>query len=162
MASELHCPTARLDLANRSSELPRLAAWIEEQERALALPGSLAMNINLVLEEWVVNIISYAYADAAAHTIAVRLWRQPGRLCLEIEDDGRPFDPTVQASPDTDAPLDQRKIGGLGIHFIRQTMDVMSYHRRDNHNVLTLMKVLPDADSSPQPAADSDAPSHPV
>jgi anti-sigma regulatory factor (Ser/Thr protein kinase) len=92
----------------------------------------------------------------------VRLWRRPGRLCLEIEDDGRPFDPTVHAPPDTNAPLDQRKIGGLGIHFIRQTMDVMSYQRRDNHNVLTLVKVLSDADSSPQPAADSDAPSHPV
>jgi len=145
MASEPHCPTARLELANRSAELPRLTAWIVEQERALALPAALAMNINLALEEWVVNIISYAYADAAAHTIVVRLWRQPGRLCLEIEDEGRPFDPTVQAPPDTNAPLDQRKIGGLGIHFIRRTMDAMSYQRRDNHNVLTLVKVLADA-----------------
>jgi anti-sigma regulatory factor (Ser/Thr protein kinase) len=113
MASELHRPATRLELANRSDELPRLAAWIEEQARALALPITLASNVNLVLEEWVVNIISYAYADEAAHTIAVQLWCEPERLCLEIGDDGRPFDPTVQALPDTSAPLDQRKIGGL-------------------------------------------------
>jgi anti-sigma regulatory factor (Ser/Thr protein kinase) len=154
MPSELHCPTARLDLANRSAELPRLAAWIEAQARVLALPATVAHDVNLALEEWVVNIISYAYADTAAHTIAVTLWRQPGRLCLEIDDDGRPFDPTVHPPPDTNAPLDQRKIGGLGIHFIRQTMEAMSYHRRDNHNVLTLSKLLP--------ATGSEEPSRPV
>jgi anti-sigma regulatory factor (Ser/Thr protein kinase) len=154
MPSELHCPTARLDLANRSEELPRLAAWIEAQALALALPATVAHDVNLALEEWVVNIISYAYADAAVHTIAVTLWCHPGRLCLEIDDDGLPFDPTALPPPNTDAPLDQRKIGGLGIHFIRHTMEAMSYHRRDNHNVLTLSKLLP--------AAGSDAPSRPA
>ncbi len=162
MASELHRPTTRLELTNRSDELPRLAAWIEEQARALALPITLASSVNLVLEEWVVNIISYAYADEAAHTIAVQLWCEPGRLCVEIVDDGQPFDPTVQEPPDTSAPLDQRKIGGLGIHFIRQTMDVVSYDRCNNRNVLTLSKVLPDADSPLQPATGSSAPSRPA
>jgi anti-sigma regulatory factor (Ser/Thr protein kinase) len=145
MASELHCSAARLDLTNRREEIPRLAAWIEAQAQALSLPVTLMPNINLALEEWVVNVISYAYADTAAHAIEVRLWRQSGRLCIEIEDDGRPFDPTAHAPPDTNAPLEQRKIGGLGIHFIRRTMDLMSYRRRDNHNVLTLEKELPSA-----------------
>ena len=148
-------PPARLSLANRRDELPLLAAWIDEQAAALSFPAPLAMSLNLALEEWVVNVISYAYADAAAHTIELRLWRGPDRLRIEIEDDGRPFDPTAQAAPDTDAPLELRKIGGLGIHFIRKTVDEMSYHRRDNHNLLILVKRLPAGDN---PAAAGSSP----
>jgi sigma-B regulation protein RsbU (phosphoserine phosphatase) len=133
-------PAARLTLANRKEELPRLVAWIDGLAETFALPPGLAASLNLALEEWVVNIVSYAYPDTAAHVIELRLWREGDTLRIEIEDDGRPFDPTAQAAPDTSAPLEQRRIGGLGIHFIRKTMDGMSYHRRNDHNVLTLVK----------------------
>jgi anti-sigma regulatory factor (Ser/Thr protein kinase) len=152
-AASSAAPLSRLTLANRRDELPRLAAWIEEQAGALSFSAPLAMSLNLALEEWVVNIISYAYADAAAHAIELRLWSEPGRLRIEIEDDGRPFDPTVHAAPDTDAPLEFRKIGGLGIHFIRKTVDEMRYHRRDNHNLLTLVKQLPAGGTPPEAGA---------
>jgi sigma-B regulation protein RsbU (phosphoserine phosphatase) len=138
-------PAARLTLANRKEELPRLVAWIDGLEEKFALPPGLAASLNLALEEWIVNIVSYAYLDTAAHVIELRLWHEVDTLRIEIEDDGRPFDPTAQAAPDTAAPLEQRRIGGLGIHFIRKTMDGMSYHRRDDHNVLTLLKrITPD------------------
>ena len=146
-------PSACLALANRRDELPRLAAWIEEQAAALSFPLPVAMSLNLALEEWVVNVISYAYADAGAHTIELRLWSEPGRLRIEIEDDGRPFDPTAQAAPDTDAPLELRKIGGLGIHFIRKTVDEMAYRRQGSHNLLTLVKQLPAGDAPPETGA---------
>ena len=138
-------PAARLTLANRKEELPRLVAWIDGLEATFALPPGLAASLNLALEEWIVNIVSYAYLDTAAHVIELRLWHEVDILRIEIEDDGRPFDPTAQAAPDTAAPLEQRRIGGLGIHFIRKTMDGMSYHRRDDRNVLTLLKrITPD------------------
>ncbi|MFA6293703.1 MAG: SpoIIE family protein phosphatase [Victivallales bacterium] len=133
---------ASLSLRNRLEELGSVPTWIDEQIRALALPPSLAMDLNLVLEEWIVNVISYSYADKSEHTIAVRLWRDNDELRLEIEDDGRPFDPTAQADVDTAMPLEHRKIGGLGIHFIRKTMDRFTYRRENDRNIVTLVKTV--------------------
>lgn len=133
-------PDATLSLKNRMEELTRMTNWIEEQGAAFALPPPLVMNLTLVLEEWVVNVISYAYADKSEHIIELRLWREKGELQFEIEDDGRTFDPTVQADADTTLSIEHRKIGGLGIHFIRKTMNRFTYRRCNEHNIVTLVK----------------------
>ena len=55
---------------------------------------------------------------------------------------GKPFDPTVQAEVDTTLSANERNIGGLGIHIMRQNMDSINYERMDNLNVLTLRKKI--------------------
>ena len=70
-------------------------------------------------------------------------------MILEIEDDGTPFDPTAQAAVDTTVPLELRKIGGLGIHFMRKTMDRFAYRRDRGHNIVTLAKAIPGRLSDP-------------
>ena len=137
-AGPARAPDAALDLRNRKDDLPRLVAWIESLGEASAWPAPLVVNLNLALEEWFVNVVSYAFADSAEHTVRFRLWHEGELLRLEIEDDGRPFDPTLHAQADTAAGLDQRKIGGLGIHFIRRTMAGMVYRRQGDRNILTL------------------------
>lgn len=131
-------PAAVLSLTNRLEELPRLAEWIENQALACALPPQATMHLNLALEEWVVNVVSYAYDDAAEHLITLRLWREPEGVRIEVEDDGRPFDPTARGEVDTDAALEHRPVGGLGIHFIRKTMQGFSYRRQGDRNIVTL------------------------
>ena len=64
------------------------------------------------------------------------------RLKFTIIDSGKPFDPTIQAEIDTTLSAKERKIGGLGIHLMRQNMDSINYERMDNLNVLTLRKSL--------------------
>jgi anti-sigma regulatory factor (Ser/Thr protein kinase) len=59
---------------------------------------------------------------------------------VAIEDDGIPFNPLEKETPDTDLPLEERKIGGLGIHLVRNLMDKVSYQRRVDKNRLTLVK----------------------
>jgi sigma-B regulation protein RsbU (phosphoserine phosphatase) len=140
-------PAATLELRNHLDELPRLAAWVEATSARLALPADLSMKLNLVLEEWVVNVVSYAFTDAATHPIAVRLWRVGDQLRIEVEDDGRPFDPTAQAAADTSLAIEHRAIGGLGIHFIRQTVDTFGYRRESGRNIVTLIKRLPATDA---------------
>ena len=131
-----------LTLSNRLDELERLSAWLEEQGAALSLPPPLIMDLNLVLEEWVVNVISYAFDDEKEHLIDLRLGRSADKLIIEIEDGGKPFDPTSKADVDTSLPLEQRSIGGLGIHFIRSRMDDFTYRREGNRNLVTLVKVI--------------------
>jgi anti-sigma regulatory factor (Ser/Thr protein kinase) len=109
----------------------------------------LLVNLNLALEEWFVNIISYAFVDAGEHTIHLRLWSDEAWLRFEVEDDGRPFDPTAQAIPDTTAGLEHRQVGGLGIHFIRRVVAGMTYRRQGDHNLLTLTLRLAAPPSAP-------------
>ncbi|NLX96796.1 MAG: SpoIIE family protein phosphatase [Rhodopirellula sp.] len=135
-------PDATVSFRNDLDELTRLAGWLQEQGSALRIPASLLMSLNLALEEWLINVISYAYGDDDEHRIVVRLWRGRDELLMEIEDDGRPFDPTVQAETDTSLPLEHRPIGGLGIHFIRQTMDRLTYRREGGRNRITMAKSL--------------------
>ncbi len=59
-----------------------------------------------------------------------------------LTDNGRPFNPFGTAPPDVALSIEQREIGGLGIHLVRQMMDEVSYHRRTDHNVVILAKLL--------------------
>jgi sigma-B regulation protein RsbU (phosphoserine phosphatase) len=131
-------PVAVLQLANRLDEVPRLAAWVEDLAGRLELSPQATMNLNLALEEWVVNVISYAYEDEREHAILLRLWTQKRQVRIEVEDDGRPFDPTARGDVDTDAALEHRPVGGLGIHFIRKTMAGFDYRREHDRNIVTL------------------------
>jgi sigma-B regulation protein RsbU (phosphoserine phosphatase) len=138
-------PDSQLSLRNRKDDLTQLVAWLESLGDQSRWPAPVVINLNLALEEWFVNVVSYAFADTAEHTILFRLWHEGDLLRLEIEDDGRPFDPTAQAIADTAAGLEQRKIGGLGIHFIRRTMAGMTYRRQGDRNILTLIARLADS-----------------
>lgn len=141
-ATPPRAPDSQIILANRKEELEKLVAWLETESEKLGIPTGVTMSLNLALEEWFVNIVSYAYADANEHSVPFRLWKEGSILTIQIEDDGQPFDPTAQAAPDTTLSIEQRKIGGLGIHFIRKTVNLLGYARLDGKNILTLVKNL--------------------
>jgi anti-sigma regulatory factor (Ser/Thr protein kinase) len=66
----------------------------------------------------------------------------PTELRIEVEDDGRPFDPLAHSAPDLSQPLDKRPVGGMGIHMIRKSMDRVEYRRADGKNILTMTKAI--------------------
>lgn len=130
-----------LTLHNDLKQLTPLMEWLETNCADKDIGTPFQMVLNLVIEEWFVNIVSYAFGDNPdAHEIKVRLWFTPDALWLQFEDDGTAYDPTARKEVDIDRPLEERKIGGLGVHFIRQTMDIFNYVRRDEKNVVTFMK----------------------
>lgn len=98
--------------------------------------------IELVLEEILVNIINYAYPDEPG-TIEIRYQRsQTSQLKLEIIDHGIPFDPLSTPDVDTEAPLEERSIGGLGIFLIRNIAEDVAYQRQHGKNILTVSLAL--------------------
>jgi anti-sigma regulatory factor (Ser/Thr protein kinase) len=64
------------------------------------------------------------------------------RLMVQVADDGIPFNPLPMDKPDTKMSLDDRKIGGLGIHLVRHMMSKVSYQRRVGKNVITMIEYL--------------------
>ncbi len=142
MAHNEGSPTTMLVLTNHREEFPKLVAWLEECGAKLGWPQDLLMQLNLVLEEWIVNVVSYAFPDREVHEIELRLWQTDTQVRIEIIDDGVPFDPTAYAPPDLSMPVEQRDVGGLGIHFIRESTDGFTYARQDDRNVVAIVKKI--------------------
>jgi serine/threonine-protein kinase RsbW len=96
-------------------------------------------DIKLSLEEILVNIFNYAYPKDRAGDVEITCsLSDQGDFIIEIKDSGAPFDMLSVAEPDIDAPIEDRRIGGLGIFFVKQFIDDIRYSREENCNVLTL------------------------
>jgi anti-sigma regulatory factor (Ser/Thr protein kinase) len=131
-----------LRLANDLDGLAGLAERIERFGAEQGLSANVVNALNVVLDEAVSNAINHGYDAGVRGEIAVRLRRASDRVVVEVEDDGRPFDPLLVPPPDLTLPLERRPIGGLGIHLIRSLMDEVAYARHDGRNVLKMAKHL--------------------
>ncbi|HPT04027.1 MAG TPA: ATP-binding protein, partial [Bacteroidales bacterium] len=125
---------------NQVEQLEELAGILETVSEEWDIPMKVSLNLNLVLEELITNIIFYGYDDKNEHLIYIRLYKKDNEIEIQIEDDGKEFNPLLVAEPDIDESIENRKIGGLGIHFVRKIMDSMNYRRSDGKNILTLTK----------------------
>ncbi len=98
-------------------------------------------SIKLAVEEVLVNIINYAYAgkEGGGDVELVCSISEEGKFVVEIADSGLPFDMLSAKDPDIHAGIDERRIGGLGIYFVKELMDEVHYKREENRNVLTLV-----------------------
>ena len=129
-------------LPNDTQEVPRLNAFVEEVCQSVGFDEIVTMQIKVAVEEAVVNVMKYAYLPGQRSDVTIEAASNDMRLKFTIIDSGKPFDPTVQAAVDTTLSAKERKIGGLGIHIMRQNMDSINYERMDNLNVLTLRKKI--------------------
>jgi anti-sigma regulatory factor (Ser/Thr protein kinase) len=98
------------------------------------------MKLNLAIEDAVVNVMNYAYPSGTTGNVDIDAQITDDGLKFIISDSGTPFDPTVKAEVDTTLSAEERSIGGLGIHLIRQIMDTINYEYADGKNLLTLYK----------------------
>ena len=132
-----------LKLRNSLDEIDRLFENIQSFGEAHCLSRKQAFQLNLVIEELFTNIVSYAYRDNKEHWIHIKVTCSDSRLTVCLEDDGIPFNPATASPPDLAGPVEERKIGGLGIHLCKEMMSNMKYRRVRNKNILTLTKTLP-------------------
>jgi len=132
--------SASIVLLNQRKEIERLSQFVERFGNDHHLSTDEILDINLVLDEVVINVIAHGYEDDHEHRIDVRLALDDGLLTIRVEDDGRPFNLLEQPAPDLDAPIEERRIGGLGIHIVRSLTDTIEHRRIDDRNVVTLKK----------------------
>ena len=123
----------------RSITLPNDISTISPVCEEKGLDMALTMNLNLALEEAVVNVMSYAYPDSQGD-VKVDIMIDDQKVVSILTDSGIPFDPTQKGDVDTTLPAEERPIGGLGIHLVKQIMDKVSYQYVGNQNILTLEK----------------------
>jgi serine/threonine-protein kinase RsbW len=131
---------ASLRLASEASELERLYLIIEDFGKANGIPAEAIFQINLTLEEIVSNCIKYGYQGEPGHTIDLTISFNSGTVTIIIEDAGLPFNLLDVPPPNLHCDVEDRPIGGLGVHLARTLMDALEYKRREGKNVLCLKK----------------------
>lgn len=130
----------RLVLLNSIDQVSHLPAFVEDAVRSSKLNPDVADSLNLALEEAVVNVINYAYPEGTVGEVIIDAATNDTAITFTVTDSGKPFDPTAREEVDIDANVEDRPIGGLGIHLVRQIMDNVRYERRGEKNVLILTK----------------------
>jgi serine/threonine-protein kinase RsbW len=133
---------AAIVLPNQLTELERVAHEVEAFGEAHGIAAKLIFNVNVALDEILTNVISYGYPEGGEHVITVRLALKAAELVIEVEDDGRPFNPLTVTPPDLKESPEERPIGGLGLHLVRKMMDRLEYRREQDKNLLVMIKAL--------------------
>ncbi len=129
-------------LHNDIKQVSRLQDWLEALSLKLGIDELLLPGLNLALEEAVTNVIDYAYPEGGYGSLELDASREGDELKFVLSDCGKPFDPTAKPDVDISASVEDRPIGGLGIHLVRQIMDSVNYTRTEDMNVLTMIKKL--------------------
>jgi anti-sigma regulatory factor (Ser/Thr protein kinase) len=131
-----------ITINNAAGELSRVIVAVDRFAAANQLSSDVAADLQVTLDEVLTNIIKYGYTDDRVHKISIQLTVEGGVLVAEIEDDGRPFDPLKVPEPDVKTPLRERRIGGVGIQFVRKLMHEANYRRTVDRNRLVLKRRL--------------------
>ena len=131
--------TLHLKLDTRPEELERISAAVTELGEREEWAPKLLFRVNLVLEELSLNVMTHG-RQAGARALEVIVTSDADTVTMELIDDGSRFDPLQDAPiPDPEASLDERPVGGLGVHLVREMMDEVSYRYEDGKNHLTLV-----------------------
>lgn len=134
---------ARLDIsiANDREAIPEIVSAVTALIEENGLAPDIAYALELAIDELVTNAISYGYPDGGPGTVAVEVGIESDRVVLVVRDDGIAFDPLAQApEPTLEGNVEDRPIGGLGLHLVEAMMDDVAYERRDGENRLTCIK----------------------
>ena len=121
------------------SSLEELSRFVAEFLSRHGLAPSNAYDIDLILEELFTNVLKYS---SGSDTVAVRLLSEGPTITISLSefDVARAYDITRSPDPDLSRPIAERKVGGLGIHMVRQLADTIRYEYKDRVSTTTITK----------------------
>ncbi|HUQ20682.1 MAG TPA: ATP-binding protein [Gemmatimonadaceae bacterium] len=132
----------RMSVGAEPGGVEKVNAALADFAETYSLPEAVRRSVNVAVDELLANVVSHGTGRLAACSVTVDGTLDQDRLTVTLTDDGPPFDPFSQAAPDTTLSVEDRPIGGLGIHLVRELMDEFSYERKDGHNVVVLVKAV--------------------
>ena len=124
-------------------DVDEILASIEAYGQWHELPVETVFHLQLACDELLTNALSYGFPDGRPPQICLSIFRKNNTIEAEIVDDGIPFNPLAQPEPDLTSSLEDRKIGGLGVHFIRTVISDLKYHRSEGRNHIEMVLPIP-------------------
>jgi anti-sigma regulatory factor (Ser/Thr protein kinase) len=119
--------------------LDQFLEWVEAALEDYSCPAKTGLQIAMVTEELFVNVASYAYPEKNGE-ITIRAGKTGDTMAIQFEDGGIPFNPLEWPTPKTHAAIEERAVGGLGIHLVKTMMEHAVYQRLDGKNQFTIFK----------------------
>lgn len=130
-----------ISIANDREAIPEIVAAVGALIEENGLPPDIAYALELAIDELVTNAISYGYPEGGSGKVTVEAGIESDRVVLVVRDDGIAFDPLHESpEPTLEGTVEDRPIGGLGLHLVEAMMDEVAYERRDGENRLTCVK----------------------
>lgn len=120
--------------------LERAASLLSAFAARHGVPRRPVLDLAIAIDELVSNVAKYGTRPGLPPAVALEFRVRPGALEIEITDSGSPFDPFSGDDPDVSGGLDERPIGGLGLHLVRKLADESSYERKNGLNVVRLLR----------------------
>ncbi|HEY2805679.1 MAG TPA: ATP-binding protein [Gemmatimonadales bacterium] len=142
-------PAFRITIGADLGDVARVGAEFAGFAEANGVPEKVRRGMAVALDELVTNTITYGFGkrgtrERGTGEVTVEAELREGQLSVTLTDDGSAFDPWGHTTPDTTGSLDMRRIGGLGIHLVKQMMDEVGYRRAADRNIVTLTKRIED------------------
>ena len=128
----------RVSFSPEMSAVRGLAQMVEAFGDVNELPQDKVFMINLAVDELIMNTVSYGLQQVTQPEVEFTLQATGTVLALTMVDNGHPFDPTEDTDPDLSSGVDERAIGGLGLHLVKAFAHRMKYEYVDGRNRLTL------------------------
>jgi serine phosphatase RsbU (regulator of sigma subunit)/anti-sigma regulatory factor (Ser/Thr protein kinase) len=155
--STMASPTPAVQMTNKRllleytlpTQLPEIERLADAVSDVLPDRPDLAFSANLCLEELITNIITHGLRGQPDRTIHVRMSISEEWLEIILKDDAPPFDPFQDApSPDLEATVDERPMGGLGVHLVKTLMDDARAYYDGSGNLIVLLKTVRPSESA--------------
>lgn len=128
-----------IQIENAAESLGKALEAVQDFALSRDVPQTAVHRIQVALDEMITNIFSHGY-EGGSGTVDLSIKLRGDFLELYIVDHARPFNPLRQAQPEVDLPIENRPIGGVGIHLVRTLIDEIEYSRQGTENHLLLRK----------------------
>lgn len=124
-------------------QLDTVQGFVDEALAEVYCAPETQLQLQIAVEELFVNIASYAYAPGSGEAvIGCQVEQEPPSVTIQFRDWGKPFNPLAKEDADITLSAEDRKIGGLGIYMVKNSMDAVNYTYEDGQNILTIRKNL--------------------
>ena len=132
-----------LTIAATVENIEVVTDFVNQQLEELACPMKAQMQINIAIDELFSNIAHYSYnPEIGQATVRVEVMENPLAVSITFIDNGVPYDPLSKEDPDLTLSAEERKIGGLGIYMVKESMDEITYEYKDGQNILSIKKCI--------------------
>ena len=139
----MHAPNATFAYTLRSdlSEIACLSSAVGAWARHIQVPEAATSAMTLMLEELVANSITHGYVESGTTgDVDLRLETDGTALVAYVSDTAPPFNPLDLPAPDTAQAIEQRALGGLGVHLVRRLAHSVDYQRVSGRNVVRVTR----------------------
>lgn len=135
-------PGALIEVEGGAGHLDRIRAFLEAFSEREKLEAEAAFALDVCVEELVTNVFAHGARPGTQPRVAVHLERRAGVLRARIEDNCPPYNPLRREEVDVHAPLEERPVGGLGIHLVKRLMHAVTYEFAGGRNIIVLERLL--------------------